>query len=198
MCHEREAFLGRMRKEVSPLCALGSSIERGENRETRSGFPRSREDSRNRRVNFPVSICETAARWLFRVINTNVRLVRYARNAFFPANLKIPPSVREAFSASRRERPSVTPAFEMQKRDCWHTPPNSLRAFFQASSSTFEPPHFFARTARLPSRGRLGKGRASTGRSDRSDPESPSGEVRGVERVTRGSLGAFASRSRFF
>ena len=92
-----------MRKEVSPLCALGSSIERGENRETRSGFPRSREDSRNRRVNFPVSICETAARWLFRVFNTNPRLVRWARNAFFPANLKIPPSVpRGVFGKSAR------------------------------------------------------------------------------------------------
>ena len=191
MCHEPEAFLGRRERSF-----LRCRASRAKNEETRPvGIPASRSDSR-----FLELILELNFPYRFPRLRgcANLRNIKTIKISSLGCQFKISPSVREAFSGRRRERRSATQEFETKKRDCWHTPQNSFPSFFQASSSSFEPPHFFARTARLPSRGRLGKGRASTGRSDRSDPESPFGEILGVERVTRGSLGAFASRSRFF
>ena len=124
---------GRFKKlrRASGVSALGSSDRARRKPRDAFGVPaHTREDSRNRRVNFPVSICETAARVLFRVFNTNARLIRPVRNAFFSANLKISPSVREAFSGRRRERRSVTQEFGTKKRDCWHTPPKLFSEFF--------------------------------------------------------------------
>ena len=188
MCHEPEAFLGRRFRRCR--------ASRAKNEETRPvRIPASRSDSR-----FLELILELNFPYRFPRLRgcANLRNIKTTKIISLGCQFKISPSVREAFSGRRRERRSVTQEFGTKKRDCWHTPPKLFSEFFPRVVILVRASSLLRAHARLPSRGRLGKGRASTVRFDRSDPESPFGEILGVERVTRGSLGAFASRSRFF
>lgn len=191
MCHEPEAFLGRRERSF-----LRCRASRAKNEETRPvGIPASRSDSR-----FLELILELNFPYRFPRLRgcANLRNIKTIKISSLGCQFKISQAFARRFPEDGENDGLRLKSSKRKNAIVGTLLQNSFPSFFQASSSSFEPPHFFARTARLPSRGRLGKGRASTGRSDRSDPESPSGEVRGVERVTRGSLGAFASRSRFF
>ena len=191
MCHEPEAFLGRRERSF-----LRCRASRAKNEETRPvGIPASRSDSR-----FLELILELNFPYRFPRLRgcANLRNIKTIKISSLGCQFKISQAFARRFPEDGENDGLRLKSSKRKNAIVGTLLQNSFPSFFQASSSSFEPPHFFARTARLPSRGRLGKGHASTGRSDRSDPESPFGEIIGVERVTRGSLGAFASRSRFF